>query len=293
MATKENSYKAIEELYSKLEFLADVEKRLGFYNDAVELEKNFARINYSEFSAREAEAYLKMLRDLYYAEETKFLVHIFEMTNATDKEIEAMTGISSSTIGRRLNPTAMRGDDPFVGYKIAFGSNWEKIYKDISNKRQENLFTGKLKGSHISKINNTISKNENDLFSSAFKLRLDMFTSNVNSHYKIVANISKVFGLSPKSMSQLFGIDEVEVKDIIDAFKVEDAYAFDQEKAILELREFYTSYSKAKVMGGDSFLKLIEVKGEVKSINEVSYLLGINPLFNEFDLEESHNYARK
>lgn len=290
MATKESSFKAIDELYRKLRELYDIEIRLGYFQDAEELNANTLHsINIQAFNSRELEAFLKMLRDSYYGEETKFLVHLFQNTNAKDKELERITGISASTIGRRLNPMSKSGDDPFIGYKIAFGEYWEDYYQEVVAKRQENLSLGKTRGGHISQINNISIKDELGHFQGILKPRLDLFSNNPDTQIKVLTNIASYFGLNIESIAMIFGMEEVEIYDLLK--NANYPINSDQQKAIKEFKEFYIEYIKSKTNNYENNPTLLEVKGVVKSFEVIVGELALNEESINMEERKNNRYA--
>lgn len=276
MAAKENSYKVINDIYKKVNNLKNIEINLGYLEDAKILERKIIFREYLEYSARELETYIRLLKQLCYSEETRFLVHLFLDTNLQDKDLEEITGISSSTIGRRLNPAGKASSNPFENYMIAFGEDWKSLYERVVTQRQENLRQGKQRGGHVSQLNNIFIKDENGFFKRAVRLRLDLFASNPELQYKILANIAVYFHLNPVSLSSLFGIKEVEVIDILNSLNGNVIMYDNQESAILEFKAFYLDYAKYKDNELDLNAHLLEIQGEIKTLAQIITALEIN-----------------
>ena len=93
-------------------------------------------------------------------EETVMLVNLFLETNESDILLGERTGISSSTVGRRLT-----NRDTILK---CFPDNGERLYEIIKEKRKNNLQRGKIIGSQASKLNNLEFMNDTP------KLRLDV-----------------------------------------------------------------------------------------------------------------------
>lgn len=276
MAAKENSYKGIDVLYEKFKHLKEIEINLGYLEDAKILENKILHDKYLNYNARELEDFIRSLKLIYYSEETRFLVHLFLNTNLQDKELEAVTGISSSTIGRRLNPAGLTSANPFENYMIAFGDDWQFIYDRVVKQRQENLRKAKERGGHVSKLNNVFVQNEKGFFQGAIKLRLDLFANNLNLQYKILANIANYFHLNPITLANLFDMEEVEVMDILNTLNGIVNFFDNQERAILEFKSFYLDYSKYKNNELDLDAHLLEIQGEIKPLSQIIAALEIN-----------------
>lgn len=276
MAAKENSYKVINDICKKVSNLKNIEINLGYLEDAHILERNIIFCDYLDYNARELEAYIRRLKVLYYSEETRFLVHLFLDTNLQDKDLETITGISSSTIGRRLNPTGISNSKPFESYMNAFGEDWQFIYDSVVKKRQENLRQAKERGGHVSQLNNVFIQDEKGFFRGSVKLRLDLFANNQDLQCKILANIANYFHLNSGTLANLFGMEEAEVIDILHNINGSITMYDNQERAILEFKAFYLDYCKYKNNELDSSAHLLEIKGEIKTLGQIIAALEIN-----------------
>lgn len=136
-------------------------------------------------------------------EETIKLVNLFLQTNASDIELEKLTGISSSTVGRRLtNKQRILAAFPFSG---------EDVYKEIMLRRKNNLHKAKVLGGQTSMINNIYLKDEIGKFVGSHKLRLDVFYDDADKQMMFLLHLALTFRLKPSSISDLFQIDEKEL----------------------------------------------------------------------------------
>jgi len=143
--------------------------------------------------SREQEA--KML------EETKLLVDLFLKTQESDIDLEKRTGISSSTVGRRL--TNKKRIIQVYGYKIG-----EEIYNQVMGIRKNNLQKGKKIGGQKSMLNNVYVKDENGKFSGSTKLRVDVIYDDELLQKHFLFHLALTFKAKPKTIADLFQIDE-------------------------------------------------------------------------------------
>ena len=133
--------------------------------------------------------------------ETKELVELFLQTNASDIELSKMTGISSSTVGRRL--TNKKRIIQVYGYKIG-----EEIYNQVMGIRKNNLQKGKKIGGQKSMLNNVYVKDENGKFSGSTKLRVDVIYDDELLQKHFLFHLALTFKAKPKTIADLFQIDE-------------------------------------------------------------------------------------
>lgn len=132
--------------------------------------------------------------------ETKYLVEYFLNTNKSDIEISKATGISSSTVGRRLtNKTRILDAFPEVG---------PEIYEKVMRKRQENKMRGKIIGGQTSMLNSTIINSQEKGFDGYTKLRLDVLFEKEDNQWVFLMHIALHFRLKLDSLAQLFQLDE-------------------------------------------------------------------------------------
>ncbi|MBQ7031823.1 MAG: hypothetical protein IJN13_05650 [Bacilli bacterium] len=143
--------------------------------------------------SREQEA--KML------EETRLLVDLFLKTQESDIDLEKRTGISSSTVGRRL--TNKKRIIQVYGYKIG-----EEIYNQVMGIRKNNLQKGKKIGGQKSMLNNVYVKDENGKFSGSTKLRVDVIYDDELLQKHFLFHLALTFKAKPKTIADLFQIDE-------------------------------------------------------------------------------------
>jgi len=152
---------------------------------------------------REEQESRKLENENKRIEETKMLVNMFLETNDSDVNLSIKTGISSSTIGRRLT------DEEKI--LKAFPENGLEIYKTVLERRKENLLKGKQLGGQTSMINHGYSKDENGKFQAPSKLRLDVIYRSKEGQDKFLFHSALTFRLNLKSLSELFQMDEKEI----------------------------------------------------------------------------------
>ena len=133
-------------------------------------------------------------------EETKLLLKLFLETNASDISLSNITGISSSTVGRRLSNKA--------NFISIFGDEGKKIYEEVKRRRQENLKKGKALGGQTTLLNHVYIKNEDGKFQGSTRLRLDLVYPDIASQYKFLAHATMHFNLSLNTLGELFNINE-------------------------------------------------------------------------------------
>lgn len=134
-------------------------------------------------------------------DEIKYLVELFLNTSMSDVQLAEKTGLSSSTIGRRLTDKA----------KIikAYPKNGMEIYEKVMARRKENLQKAKIIGGQTSMLNNTYLLNSDGKFTgSVAKLRLDVIFDNEIEQWEFLCNIALTFKINLKTISRLFQIDE-------------------------------------------------------------------------------------
>ena len=144
-------------------------------------------------------------QDIKIIEETKMLVDLFLKTNASDIELSKKTGISSSTVGRRLT-----NKDYILK---AFPTNGEILFEKIKLKRQENLLKGKALGGQTTLLNHVFTKDEERKVTGSTKLKLDVIFPKEENQNRFLVHISLYFHLHLDTLSLLFQIDEKELFD--------------------------------------------------------------------------------
>ena len=123
--------------------------------------------------------------------ETKLLVRLFLKTNASDEELSKMTGISSSTVGRRLT-----NRDIILS---CFPANGERLFEIVREKRKYNRERGKVIGNQTSVLNN---------FNGTPKLRLDVIYKDERKQLKFLSHLVLTFRAKLPLISELFGFEE-------------------------------------------------------------------------------------
>lgn len=211
------------------------------------------------------------------------LLDLFLKTNASDKELSEKTGISSSTVGRRLV------DEELM--KMAFPSKTDEeiheMYLKIKKLRQQNLAQGKVLGGQNSVLNNVFLKDEIGKFNGSGKLNLQIFSQNKDYQNKILWHIAHTFSLHPDTLGQLLGMDSSEIRQILIGTRPEftRAHEFlcqydttDQEIAKKEFIDFYYQFLTA-VKNNDARRKkeLLNYLTDADFISLKKQRVGVNP----------------
>ena len=143
--------------------------------------------------------------------ELLLLLDLFLKTNASDKELSEKTGISSSTVGRRLV------DEELM--VAAFPSKSEEeiheIYLKVKELRQKNLATAKVLGGQHSILNNVFLRSERGNFMGSGKINLKIFSNSKEYQDKILWHIAHTFSLHPDTLSSIFNLDATEIRAIL------------------------------------------------------------------------------
>lgn len=139
---------------------------------------------------------------LKIVKETKLLVELFLKTKHSDTELAKITGISSSTVGRRLTNKERIAE--------AFTRNGEEIYKTVMSLRKKNLLRGKIIGGQASMLNNVYTNKEGDFIENT-KLRLDIIYDDLKMQMKFLFHLALTFKAKPELLASLFQIDEKEI----------------------------------------------------------------------------------
>jgi len=138
-------------------------------------------------------------------EKTKILVKRFLETNESDIELSLKTGISSSTVGRRLTDKAR--------ILKLYPENGEEIFSLISTKRSENQLKGKALGGQTSVLNHGYLKDENGRFLGNTKFRLDLIFDREDLQIKFLKHLILTFRAKLPLITELFPFTE---KDILE-----------------------------------------------------------------------------
>lgn len=213
-------------------------------------------------------------------DETKQLVELFLATNASDIELSKQTGISSSTIGRRLTDKS----------KIlkAFPENGEKVYTQIKEKRQQNLQAGKVLGGQTSMVNNIYLNGNIGKFEGCHKLRLDVITANELQQWELLMHLALTFRLKLTTLAELFQIEEQQLLGKILTYNKKAynslLYLFyrdetDQEIAKEKFIHYYRELLKAiKVKNEAELTELLAQANDVKITEFASKRTPFTPL---------------
>ena len=149
---------------------------------------------------REEQYNKKLENESKRIEETKLLVNLFLESFSNDEVLSQMTGISKSTVGRRLI------DKDYICK--AFPINGEELYELIREKRQENKHSGNVLGGQTTLLNHAYTMDESGKLAGNTKLRLDCLYKHPLSQYKFLLHAALTFRLHLDTLSSLFQIDE-------------------------------------------------------------------------------------
>lgn len=139
--------------------------------------------------------------------ETKLLVELFLENKASDIELAKMTGISSSTVGRRLTNRE--------NICLAFPENGPEIFNKVGELRQENLRMAKIIGGQASMHNRTYIKDEMGKFQGSTHLRLDIFYPSIKEQIQLLMHIALTFRAKLPLLAELFHIEEKELLNLL------------------------------------------------------------------------------
>ena len=123
----------------------------------------------------------------YILAETRYLVEYFLNTNKSDIEISKATGISSSTVGRRLTNKQRIVE--------AFPEDGLGKYNKVMERRKANLARAKIIGGQTSRLNNSIINGKSKDFSGTTKLSLDILYPNEEQQWEFLMHIALCFRL--------------------------------------------------------------------------------------------------
>lgn len=130
--------------------------------------------------------------------ETKKLVKMFLLTKESDIELASKTGLSSSTVGRRLtNKKRILSTFPDKG---------EKIYSVITRLRKQNALNGKILGAETSKM--TYGSDEVKQ-----KLNIKTLGTTESKQYNVLKHLILTYRPKLSLLSELFQISETELYD--------------------------------------------------------------------------------
>lgn len=239
--------------------------------------------------------------------ETKLLVKLFLEYNESDIDLAKRTGLSSSTVGRRLTNRDI--------ILLCFPSNGERLFEIIKEKRKYNLNRGKAIGSQTSIIN---------YLNNTPKLRLDIIYKDEDKQMQFLSHLVLHFRCKPALISELFGFDEDDIttklldfnKGCYESFNYlfyKDNY--DQEQAKINVIDYYRNLIEAiskKDIATKNVLireisdnKVIEFKnnhtnGDIKDDNDIltllryqlKYAVSNRKMGEKFHFDDA-NYARR
>jgi hypothetical protein len=212
--------------------------------------------------------------------ETRYLVNLFLETNLSDLELEKKTGISSSSIQRRLTNKAKIME--------AF-KNGEEIYELVNKRRKANLKKGKIRGGLTSQLNNIYTK-ENT------KLRLDLFFEYKNLELEFLRNLILVFRAKRKTIEELFNYTEEELNDIYEGNEMDYLENYDNTIQEFSKEEIITYYRD--LLNSINSKEKNKISNEIKEINdywiyELMDKISKSKPLNENDYNNLLNYQLK
>lgn len=193
--------------------------------------------------------------------ETKKLVELFLKTNLSDIKLAKETGISSSTIGRRLinkeviinvfNQPENKLTLPKDKYHHSYG---EFIYDLVKQKRQHNLYKGRSKGGSIAIEKHGYVKNLKGKYTSLDKINLNEIYKDEINKYKFLGLSALTFRLKLNTLTKLMAMPDEELKQKLfyyneDYLKALDFLFFkdksNQKVALKNFKMFYTDLLNA------------------------------------------------
>jgi len=169
---------------------------------------------------REEQEQRKLANQLKRVNETTLLCTEFLLTNESDIELSQKTGISSSTVGRRLT----NKENISLAYEdikeklVEKGQKEDEIpttgsllYDLISKRRQENLLRGKSLGGQTTLLNHVYSQTSDGKFDGSTKIKIDVLYKDIDNQYKFIVHAALTFRLHLDTLSQMLQIDENEL----------------------------------------------------------------------------------
>ena len=216
-------------------------------------------------------------------EETRYLVNLFLETNASDLELEKKTGISSSSIQRRLT-NKKRIEEAF--------NNDKEIYELVAKRRKENLEKGKIRGGLTSQLNSMYGKeNANNT-----KLRLDVFFDNEIAETEFLKNIALTFRANYDTLKELFNYDDDVLTKLFTGNAMEYLNSYDntnQEFAKEEIISYYKSLLKAfKSKKNEEINKILMIINDTWKEDLINKIKS-NKILDSNDYNNIFNYQLK
>ncbi len=237
---------------------------------------------------REEQEQTKLENQTKRINETVLLCTEFLLTNASDIDLANKTGISSSTVGRRLTITnkeyIYKSYDMVVENLKNAGVKEEDIPKKstelfelIQTRRHENLLKGKALGGQTTLLNHVYLKDESAKFQGVTKLSLSAFYTDPTKQYKFLINAALYFRLHLDTLSTLFQIEEKELLENIlrvgsDNYEALKTLLYhdnrSQEDARIEFVNYYRELLEAvRHKNQEEKKRLIALIGDNKAIN--------------------------
>ena len=216
--------------------------------------------------------------------EINLLVDLFLKTNASDLELSERTGISSSTVQRRLT------DKERI---VRIYPNGEELFNKISIQRKNNRENGKERGAQYSKLNN----GNYNTFSNS-KLKLNMFCKNKDEEMDLMFKIAIKYRLHLDTIISLFPYEVNEINEYKDNYMYKKAldYLFmydktNQEIAKTDFLEYYKNLLNVKKT--DELNSLVASLSKVEEENykdilnyQIKYALNNNEVINKFGIDK-------
>jgi len=181
--------------------------------------------------------------------EIQMLVKIFLITRLSDIELANKTGLSSSTVGRRLTDKER--------ILKAFPDKGEKVYTTIQKLRKLNLAKGKMLGAETSKMNYGTDEVKQNL-------NINVFGVTQEKQMNVLKHMILTFRPKLSLLSELFQIEENQLYELI------MLYAKDSSESIKYIFEFeYTDQNVAREKIISFYQDLVNAKNS-KDKNEIS-----------------------
>jgi len=168
--------------------------------------------------------------------EIKKLVRLFLETNESDKELSLRTGISSSTVGRRLTNAEKIVElfdldiNRIPGIECPPDQSYGTyIYDLVRKRRKENILKGRSKGGKIGSEKVNLRRDEFGKFISDSTPLVDLsqLYQSEEKIYKFLAHATLTFRLTLPTLSELLGMTEDEVFSKLMEHKPELSAAFE------------------------------------------------------------------
>jgi len=133
------------------------------------------------------------------------VIKMFIDTKLSDKQLEALTGISRSTIDRSLKNLEL--------IEKAFPGKGVEMAEQIAEIRKQNKQNGRVTGGQMSQIKYGNMDQENQNLAGNIKFSLEDFYSQPEKQFKLLIHLMLTFRIKPALLSQIISISEQEIID--------------------------------------------------------------------------------